>query len=151
MRADASTEKEVMATLEAFADAWVHRDLDAVLALFGPDPDVVMLGSGADERRLGRTELREQLVRDWSQSEAVSFELGWHLVSAAGVVAWVTADLTVHTTSGGTTMTLPGRLTAVLEKRAGRWRWMQSHFSLPAGAHAKGESFPAHTAARQAA
>lgn len=151
MKADAQTEKEVMTTLKAFADAWVHRDLDAVLALFGPDPDVVMLGSGTDERRLGRTELREELLRDWAQSEAVSFELGWHLVSAAGVVAWVTADLTVHTTSGGTTMPLAGRLTAVLEKRAGRWRWMQSHFSLPAREEAKSESFPARRPARHAA
>ena len=151
MRADASTEKEVMETLQAFADAWGRRDLDGVLALFGPDPDVVVLGSGTDEKRLGRSELREQLVRDWSQSDAFCVEFGWHLVSAAGVVAWVTADMTVRATIDGAAMTFPGRLTAVLEKRAGRWRWMQSHFSLPAGEQAKGESFPAHTAGRKAA
>ena len=151
MRADKHTEKEVMAALQTFADAWAGRDIDAVVGLFGPDPDVVVIGSGLDEKRLGRAELREQLLRDWSQSEAVSVTFGWHLVSASGPVAWVAADMIVHARIAGKHVSFPGRLTAVFEKRRGQWRWMQSHFSLPAVDQAKGESFPAHAAGRKAA
>ena len=151
MRADKHTEKEVMATLQTFAEAWAGRDIDAVLGLFGPDPDVVVIGSGLDEKRLGRTELREQLLHDWAQSDAVSVEFGWHLVSASGVVAWVTADMVVHARIAGKHMTFPGRLTAVLEKRRGMWKWMQSHFSLPAVDHANGALFPAQADGRKAA
>jgi ketosteroid isomerase-like protein len=151
MRADKHTEKEVMMTLQTFADAWAGRDIDAVLGLFGPDPDVVVIGSGLDEKRLGRAELREQLLRDWARSDSVSVEFGWHLVSASGVVAWVTADMVVHVRIAGTQIALPGRLTAVLEKRRGMWKWMQSHFSLPAVDQAEGTLFPAHAAGRKAA
>jgi ketosteroid isomerase-like protein len=151
MRADKHTEREVMMTLQTFADAWASRDIDAVLGLFGPDPDVVVIGSGLEEKRLGRAELREQLLRDWAQSDPVSVEFGWHLVSASGVVAWMTADMVVHAGIAGKRMTFPGRLTAVLEKRRGMWKWMQLHFSLPAVDQAKGESFPAHAAGRRAA
>ncbi len=151
MRADKHTEKEVMATLQTFADACASRDVDAVLGLFGPDPDVVVIGSGLDEKRLGRAELREQLLRDWAQSDAVSVEFGWHMVSASGVVAWVTADMVVHVRIAGKHMTFPGRLTVVLEKRRGLWKWMQSHFSLPAVDHAKGALLPAYAASRKAA
>ena len=151
MRADKHTEKEVMAALQTFAEAWARRDTDAVLGLFGPDPDVVVIGSGRDEKRLGRAELREQLLRDWSQSEAVSVTFGWHLVSASGPVAWVAADMIVHARIAGKHVSFPGRLTGVFEKRRGQWRWMQSHFSLPAVDQAKGESFPAHAAGRKAA
>lgn len=151
MRADKHTEKEVMTTLQTFADAWASRDINAVLGLFGPDPDVVVIGSGLDEKRLGRAELRDQLLREWAQSDAVSVEFGWHLVSASGVVAWVTADMVVHARIAGKHMTFPGRLTAVLEKRRGQWKWMQSHFSLPAVDQAKSESFPGPATGRQAA
>ena len=151
MRADKHTEKEIMAKLQAFADAWERHDMEAALGLFGPDPDVVVIGSGLDERRLGRAELREQLGRDWAQSEAVSVTFGWHLVSASGPVAWVAADLIVHAKIAGKHGSFAGRLTAVFEKRRGHWKWMQSHFSLPAIDQAKGESFPMHATGRQAA
>ena len=151
MRADKHTEKEIMARLQAFADAWARHDTDAVLGLFGADPDIVVIGSGSDERRLGRAELLEQLRRDWAQSEAVSVTFGWHLVSASGPVAWVAADLIVHATIAGKHESFAGRLTAVFEKRRGDWKWMQSHFSLPAIEQAKGESVPAHAAGRKAA
>lgn len=151
MRADVRTEKEVMASLHAFADAWARHDMDAVLVLFGPDPDIVVIGSGLDEKRLGRAQLREQLQRDWAQSEAVSVKFGRHVVSSAGIVAWVAADMVVYATIDGKHMTFPGRLTAVLEKRRGEWKWMQSHFSLPATEQTKGESFPASAGARKAA
>jgi ketosteroid isomerase-like protein len=140
-----------MASLQAFADAWARHDMDALLALFGPDPDVVVIGSGVDEKRLGRAELREQLQRDWAHSETVSIEFERHVVSAAGVVAWASADMVVHARIAGLRMTFPGRLTVVLEKRRGQWKWMQSHFSLPAAGQAKGESFPTRRDARRAA
>jgi len=151
MRADVRTEKEVMASLHTFADAWARHDVEAVLALFGPDPDVVVVGSGLDEKRLGRAQVREQLLHDWAQSEEVSVKFGRHVVSSAGIVAWVAADMVVYASIDGKHMTFTGRLTAVLEKRRGEWKWMQSHFSLPATEQAKGQSFPASTSARKAA
>lgn len=142
MKADARTEVAVMTVLNRFAEDYAKRELEGVLALFAPDSDVVMFGSGADEKRVGLAEIKALVERDWSQSDAASFTYGWTSVSAAGPVAWVAADVTFKAKVGGQEVTLLGRLTGVLENRAGNWLLVQGHFSLPAATQAEGESFP---------
>jgi ketosteroid isomerase-like protein len=142
MKADAQTEAAVMTVLNRFAEDYAKRELEGVLALFAPDSDVVMFGSGADEKRVGLAEIKALVERDWSQSDAASFTYGWTSVSAAGPVAWVAADVTFKAKVGGQEVTLLGRLTGVLENRAGNWLLVQGHFSLPAATQAEGESFP---------
>jgi ketosteroid isomerase-like protein len=39
-------------------------------------------------------------------------------------------------------MTIPARITWVLEKREDKWLIVQSHFSVPFGEQTAGESFP---------
>jgi ketosteroid isomerase-like protein len=143
MKADAQTEAAVLATLEQFKQAYEQRDVERLLALFAPDADVVLFGTGADEKRLGMAEIRAQAERDWAQAEAFILEWGWSSVSAAGSVAWVAADVVGHVTMGGQQVHLPLRLSAVLERRGASWLWMQAHASLPASEQAEGESFPA--------
>jgi ketosteroid isomerase-like protein len=142
MKADAQTEAALMATLEQFKQAYEQRDMEHLLALFAPDPDVVTIGTGADEKRVGLAEIQMQAERDWAQSEATSLEWGWSSVSAAGSVAWLAADAVVSVKVGGQEMHLPLRVTAVLEHRGDRWLWVQMHASIPAPEQTEGESFP---------
>ncbi len=142
MKADARTEAAAKAVLDKFAEAYAKRDVESLLALFASDPDVVLYGTGADEKRVGLAEIKAQAERDWSQSEAASLKYGGTSVSAAGSVAWVATDATFEAKVGGQKITLPGRLTAVLERRGDKWLIMQSHFSLPTAEQAEGESFP---------
>ena len=144
MKADAKTEKAVMTVLNKMGEAYARRDIEGLLALMVPDPDAFMYGTGADEKRQGLAEIQAQAERDWSQSEAGSMEISWHLVSAVGSVAWVAADMAFKVTIGGEEMGLPGRLTAVLEQREGKWLIAQSHFSFPWAQQAQGESFPSN-------
>lgn len=142
MKADAQTEAAVMAVLERFAENYTKRDLEGNLALFAPDSDVVLYGTGADEKRVGLDEIKAQIERDWSQSDATSLTYEWTSVSAADSVAWVAADVTFKAKIGEQELTLDGRLTIVLENRAGKWLIVQGHFSLPVAEQAEGESFP---------
>ena len=142
MQADAQTEAAVKAVLDRFAENYTKRDIEGMMALFAPDADVVMYGTGADEKRVGSGEIRAQVERDWSQSEATTITYGWTSVSAAGSAAWVAADLTFKAKVGEQELTLEGRLTNVLENRGGKWLIVQGHFSLPAADQAEGESFP---------
>ncbi|MFA6240484.1 MAG: nuclear transport factor 2 family protein [Candidatus Hydrogenedentales bacterium] len=142
MRADPRTATEVRATLDRFAGAYERRDMDAVMGMVACDPDVVVLGSGSDERRVGPVQVREQIERDWQQSDAASFEYGWMQISASGSVAWVACDLTFLATIEGETDHFPGRLTVVLEKRDGDWLIVLWHFAIPPAEQAVGESFP---------
>ena len=142
MKADAKTEAAVMSTLRKLFEGYESRDMDSLLSGFAPDPDLVLIGTGADEKGLGLNEVRSHLERSWAQSEAASIELGWSRVSAAGSVAWVAGDAIIHARVNGQEISFPVRFTAVLEERKGEWLLMQLHDSMPSSEQAEGESFP---------
>ncbi len=121
-----------MAVLEQFRHAYAHRDMERLLAVFAPDPDVVLYGTGADEKRVGLAEIQQQAERDWAQAESSTFEWGWSSVSAAGSVAWMAADMVIQASVGGQEVQLPLRFTAVLERRGAQWLCVQAHLSLAA-------------------
>lgn len=141
MKADVRTEAQVLSTLAKFTEAYAARDLGAVLACHAGDPDVVLFGTGADERRVGPTELRAQVERDWAQSDSTAISFDWTSVSAAGPVAWVAVEGEFRFTAGGQSGAIPARATFVLEEREGRWLIVQAHYSTPAAAQEEGQSF----------
>ncbi len=143
MKADPKIETEVMSVLRKISDSYEQRDINALAALFIPDPDAVMIGTGADEKRVGLAEIKAQAKRDWGQSDSATIKFSDPLVSMAGAVAWVMADATFNVKAGGEELTLGGRMTGVLEKRGDKWLIAQAHFSMPLPGQAEGESFPA--------
>jgi len=132
----------VIAVLNRLFRAYEERKIDDLLALLAPDPDVVLIGTGVDEKRVGRDEIKALAERDWTQSEASSFEFGWTSVSKAGSVALVAADGNMHVKTAEQEAAFPLRLTAVLDKREGKWLVCQFHLSAPASGQAEGESWP---------
>lgn len=144
MKANEQTTTAILAVMERMSDAYFRRDMDALVAIVAPDPDVIMYGTGADEKNIGRDGIRHQAERDWSQTDEAAIELGWHLVSVAksGEVAWLAADAAFVLKVGGQEMSLPARLTATFEIRNGSWLMVQSHFSFPAAGQEEGEAFP---------
>lgn len=141
MKADAKTEAAVWDAFSKLWKAYEARDGATLLAAFAPDPDVVLYGTGADEKRVGAKEIKAQFERDWSQSESAALRFSWHSVSAAGGAAFVAADAAVHAKVGGQEVTMPVRVTSVFEQRGGKWLAAQMHVSMPAGEQAQGESF----------
>ncbi|HEX5881078.1 MAG TPA: nuclear transport factor 2 family protein [Actinomycetota bacterium] len=141
MEASPQTQTAVEATLRQWADAYSKRDLDRALALIAPDDDVVGIGTGHDEWRVGPEEFKAQVERDFSQAEALSVAYEPLVVSEAGPVAWVAGRVSVQARVDGQDLSLAGRFTAVLERRDDRWLLMQTHFSLPAAEQAEGRSF----------
>ena len=142
MKADPETEAAIMAVMKQQLESFSKRDLDSGLAIFAPDPDVVFIGTGEDEKRIGLAEIRAEFERAFSQSEAANIELGWYSVSQAGQVAWLAADAYVKATVGGQEVSFPVRFTTVFEQREGIWLVVQSHDSVPAAGQQEGESWP---------
>jgi uncharacterized protein (TIGR02246 family) len=141
MQASPSTQAAVQATLQQWKDAYSRRDVDGALAVMAPDADVVGIGTGPDEWRVGPEAFKAQIERDFAQSEALSVDYKPLVVSEAGPVAWVAGRARVQARVEGQDVSLTGRFTAVLEQRAGRWLLMQTHFSTPAAEQAEGRSF----------
>lgn len=131
MKADSKIVAEVVSVLNRFANAYAHRDKDALLALFTPDPEVLLLGTGPNEKCLGLEEIAAQAERDWAQSENLSLDFTWHSVCAKGPVAWVATEGVARITTAEDNLTLPLRWTVVMEERNGQWLIAQSHASLP--------------------
>lgn len=142
MRADNQTEAAVMAVFHRFFEAYAAGDPGAAMGTLVQDPDVVFLGAGQDERKVGPLEARAQMERDLSQAEGVSFKDEWRHVSAAGDVVWMAADGPLSWTAGGTQVSAPGRISVVFVKQNGRWLIAQFHFSFIDLRQAEGQSFP---------
>ncbi len=142
MKADAKTEAAVMEVMNRYIETYAKRDLSGALALFAPDDDTVIIGTGGDEKRIGMAEIKAQLERDFGQSESATMEFTWHSVSVSGSIAWLAADCIAHIKTGGKKMKLPLRSTIVLEKRSSQWLIVQFHASVPAFGQTEGESFP---------
>jgi ketosteroid isomerase-like protein len=92
MKADAQTEAEIKALVEDVWRKYARKDIDACLGLWTSDPDLVAIGTGADELRLGPEELRRGLRRDFEQAENIKITTEWLRISAAGDVAWSAAN-----------------------------------------------------------
>lgn len=142
MQADAMTAMAVKAVLDTVAEAYATRNLTTLRRIFATDPDVIMYGTGADEKRVGLAEIQLQAQRDWSQSDSSEVRFGWMSISSAGDVAWAATDAEFVIGAGGQTFALPARITFVLERRSGVWLIVQSHFSFAAASQEEGESFP---------
>jgi len=142
MKASAEIEAGVMATLNKFIKTYEQRDMEGVLAFLAPDPDVAVIGTGIDEKRIGLDEIKLQIERDWFQSDVATMEILKPMVSAAGKVAWITADIIFHIKVGGQEIHMPSRFTTVLEQRGKKWLIAQWHVSSPAARQKEGESFP---------
>jgi len=142
MKADPRTEAEVMHVLSRIVETASSRDVDGAMALFADDPNVFLLGTGVDEARTGHAAIREQIERDLTQSDALSWTLSPQNISAAGSVAWTSGDVVVRVSIGGQTLDIPHRLTTVLERRGAKWLIQQMHLSFANGAQVVGQSYP---------
>ena len=131
MKADSVTEKAVNAVLDKFAESYARRDLKSAMSLIAPDADVIIYGTGADEKRIGQEAIKTQFERDWAQIEDPGLEYNWISISAAGNVAWVAIDAVLKAKVDGQNLKFQSRITMVLEKRGDRWLIVQGHFSFP--------------------
>ena len=72
MKADPKTEEAAMNIVKKWFEAFVKRDIDAVLSFFAPDPDVVLIGTGRDEKCIGLAEIKVILERAFTQFKDAS-------------------------------------------------------------------------------
>jgi ketosteroid isomerase-like protein len=142
MKADAHTEAEIKALVDDIWKEYARKNLEGCMRYWTSDPDLVAIGTGADELRLGPDELKHSLERDFQQAEDIEITMAWLRLSAAGNVAWSAANVQMSATVDNQRTTLPCRLTNVFEKRDGTWRIMLLHLSLPATEQESGQSWP---------
>ena len=130
VKPDTATKTKLLHVLERFCSAFADRDAEAVMRLFVPDPDVVVITSEEPLIR-GQVELRHFLDRYVAGPTTYSWEWKSHDVSTAGPVAWLLAEGTETTASEGRLQQHPYRMTMVLEHHEDHWLLRQVHGSSP--------------------
>ncbi len=130
VRADASTEAAVGEILDRFCSAFAARDAGAVMRLFAPDADVVMVTSEESLLR-GPDEIAAFLQRYADGTTTYSWRWDRRDVSAAGAVGWLLAEGTETAAAVDREEEHPYRMTMVCENRDDRWLLVQVHGSSP--------------------
>lgn len=131
MQAAQQTVSEIQSILDKFREGYGKKDIDILLSLFDPDPNVLVIGTGEDEKRTGLEEIKIQFERDFSQSEELTVEFKNVAISQQDSVCWIAADTHVYLSVQGRAMHVFLRFTGVLANRDGLWLFVQTHFSLP--------------------
>jgi len=131
MQATQKTVAEIQAVLDKFCAGYGSKDIDALLSLFDSNPDVLVIGTGEDEKRTGLTEIRIQFERDFCQSERLTVDFENIVISQQDSVCWIAGDTNVYFTAEGKAMHVLLRFTAVLTCHDEKWLFVQTHFSVP--------------------
>lgn len=129
MKADQKTQVEVTQAFKAMFEAYKKKDFQTILTCWSPDLDLVAIGVCDDKKAVGPEQLAENLTYEWAKYDVSSIGVKNFLVSAAGLIAWVCADIYLQGKRFEGDFELHTRLTGVMEKRNGRWLWVQMHMS----------------------
>ena len=96
-------------------------------ALWATDPDTVMWGSDEDERAHGPEEVKALLEAVVASPSELGFDWEEREHHVEGDVCWINARGTLYVNGEAT----PYRVTAVLVRRDGVWRWHTHSGSEP--------------------
>jgi len=141
MVASQETIAAVRGVLDRFAASYSAKDEAGVLGCFAVGDDGVLIGTGADEWRVGEAAVREQLERDFAQADSLWVEYGELHIDGTDGVAWLATKATVRASVGGEPFESALRLTGVCTRQRDGWKIVQSHLSFPAATQEPGRSF----------
>lgn len=114
--------QELLSDLSA---AFATRDPERLLGLFSATADVTYAGSERGERATGPTELRRMLSDLLARPQTYTFDFPAVTFSEHSGLVWLLADGDcTETSADGVTDTFAYRLTGVLARETGRWRWL---------------------------
>jgi ketosteroid isomerase-like protein len=123
-----------VAAAQRLSTAFAARDVGAALACFVTDDDIGYIGSESAESAAGRAAVEALFKRLFARDEAYSWQVTKALVREYGDCAYLfaEADGLVHT-DAGSTLPFAYRISGVLEKPGGPWKWRHCHGCEPAG------------------
>ena len=141
MVASQETIAAVRGVLDRFAATYSAKDEAGVLDCFAVGQDGVLIGTGADEWRVGHAAVRAQVERDFAQADSFGVEYGQLHIDGTDGVAWFATKATIRANVGGKPFESALRLTGVVTRQGDGWRIVQSHLSFPAETQEPGRSF----------
>jgi ketosteroid isomerase-like protein len=125
------TSSDIAVMLERHDTAMNNHDLDALVALFEPGSGTVIMGTGPGEKYQGESEIREafqEFFKDFDKG-TLTRTCYWKQGRTNGNVAWGAAMCKFSDSLGGKAREYELNVSAVLERKSGRWYFAMLHFS----------------------
>ncbi|MBW4256246.1 nuclear transport factor 2 family protein [Methanobacterium sp. YSL] len=139
---DDKIQKAVRRLLEEYSQAYQNKDVEGILELFVDSDDLVVIGTGDDEWVNGINELKSGFERDMGQADTINVKFRDISISSSSNVAWLSSHMNMEATVEGQEIYLPGRLTAVVLEKNGKWLFANLHYSLPSDLQEEGKAWP---------
>lgn len=134
-KVDIAKEKENVAlVLENYVLASERQDLELVKDIWAGEPDIVVFGTGSNEKLVGWDAIRDAFKRQFNASQETYIAVSDQKINIndTGNTAWFSEIINYNYVYHGEARKYEGlRFTGVLEKRDGDWKIVQSHMSIP--------------------
>ena len=120
----------MLSAIDRLGDLLWARDA-RIIEEFIDHPEVLLVGSEEREIARGRGEIESLIAWLFALPERLRWDWRHRDVCVDGDIAWVFADGKIVIASGDEEKRIPYRLSGVLQRTSGRWRWRQFHGSEP--------------------
>jgi uncharacterized protein (TIGR02246 family) len=122
-----------LTVVDELSAAFAARDVGAALDCFADGDDIGYAGSEQTETATGRRAVAQLFTAVFARDEAYSWRITGSTVREYGDHAYLVADAigTVHA-DGGEETAFPYRVSGLLHRAAGRWRWRHCQGCEPA-------------------
>ncbi len=125
----------VKKTVDEFALFWETHNMELLSKIMAHDPDIVNFGSDASEHFIGWNMFKEAVEKMLPSLQETKISVSDQVIKMApsGDVAWFSEIWNWDLKINNEPVQMYGqRLTGVLEKRNGKWVFVQFHNSVPA-------------------
>ena len=138
---DEQSVAEVRSVMYQMAERYGAGDVDGVMALF-IDDGPMNIGTGADEARLGTSDVRRLIARDLSEVDVIAMNMDGLSVNVIGDAAFAFSDVVFTAVVDDERTSYPARSTIGLTRTDVGWRIAQIHTSFAYDGQATGRSWP---------
>ena len=130
--ADEEVKKEIESILNSMVKAFATKDVELYMSLYDSNPDLVIYGSQSGEKWTVLKDFKEAVVHNWHMVKEVDVKYTYQRIEvhSSGDVAWFATELSFNMEMNGQQISIPGRLTGVLGKNDGIWKFKQTHYSM---------------------
>ena len=123
-----SAKSELLEAANRFNMLMAKKDI-AIVNECAPDADILFQGSGAGELSVGPEQMKTFWEGIIKGPRTISFDWTDTRATAVGDVGWVHLIGEMVNTADGKTTRRPYRITGILQKRNGVWKWRLFHGS----------------------
>jgi hypothetical protein len=101
------------------------------MSLYSYNTPIVIYGSMAGEKWTNIEDYKKSVMKNWEHSPAVKVKYDGTIVNYSGDTAWISTDIVFISQMKDKLMNIHGRFTAVLKFEQEKWKFVQTHFSMP--------------------